>query len=225
MNKYVQIIGKWAACLSIVFAIGYSIPQILSALKIITYPSDQFWLFLPSLFLASTFLITMVCLHYAVGSDNKIWTGLGIAFALIYTTLVSLVYFAILAVILPLITKGKTNEIHVLYFPGRSFLMAVDCLGYAFMCLSTFFIAFAFKNNAQYKWLYISLLANGLLMPFIILAFFFPIFLSIGALWIITVPMAMIKVARFFTKLNSNTSEKTLHKETDFLPMHAIDSE
>lgn len=142
-------IGIWSAGMSAIFAIGYCIPQILSTAKILPYPHDLFWLFLPSLFLASAFVVSMICLHYSTEENLKIWTALGCAFALMYAPLVSMVYFSQLTVVIPALLKGELNATHVLYFPGRTFLMSVDCLGYFFMSLSTFFAAFAFKGNSN----------------------------------------------------------------------------
>lgn len=198
-NSSIYKIGFWSAALSAAFALAYSVAQILSTSKILPYPHDMFWLFLPSLFLASVFVTTMVCLHYSVEENLKIWTALGIAFALMYAPLVSIVYFSQLTVVIPALLRGEINETHVLSFPGRTFLMAVDCLGYFFMSLATFFAAFAFKNNHETKWLYRGLLWNGLLMPVLVLAFFYPVFYYVGAIWIITFPLAMINATKYFS--------------------------
>jgi hypothetical protein len=198
-NNNVKNIGFWSAVLSVFFAIGYCIAQLLSTSKILPYPHDMFWLFLPSLFLASTFVVAMVCLHYSVEANQKIWTALGVAFALLYAPLVSIVYFTQLTVVLPALLRGELNETHVLYFPGRSFLMAVDCLGYFFMSVSTLFAAFAFRKNSKSKWLYRSLLWNGILMPVLMLAFFYPVFYYVGAVWMFTFPLSMVNAAKYFT--------------------------
>ena len=188
-------IGFWSAVLSVFFGLCYSVPQILSALKIIPHPQDLFWLFLPSLFLAPAFLIAMICLNFSVVSGLKIWTAIGRDFAVIYCTLVTLVYFSQLTVVLPQEYKGALDEKYLLLFEPKTFLTAVDCLGYFFMSLSTFFAAFAFRKN---KWLYYGLLWNGALMPVLVLAFFYPVFYYAGAVWMITFPLAMINAAKFF---------------------------
>ncbi|CAN5357166.1 hypothetical protein BH09BAC6_BH09BAC6_03660 [soil metagenome] len=189
-------IGFWSAILSLIFAIGYSIPQLLSTFGAIPHPQDLFWLFLPSLFLAPAFLVTMICLHYRAPEGLKIWTAIGWSFAALYAIAVSSVYFTQLTVVLPAQTAGKIDENHILIFGPKTFLMAIDCLGYFFMSLSTFFAAYAFPR--VHKWLYRGLLWNGLLIPVLILAFFFPWFYYIGALWMITFPLAMINAARLF---------------------------
>ena len=204
-------VGFATAVLSLIFAVGYSIPQILSAAQIIPHPQDLFWLFLPSLFLAPSFLIAIVCLHYVASASLKIWTNIGVAFAVIYCADVTMVYFTQLAVILPSQLKGQLDKKNILLFDKATFLMAVDCLGYFFMSLSTFFCAFAFRKTT---WLYRGLLWNGALMPVFVLAFFYPAFYYIGALWMITFPFAMINAAGFFVNDSRSKMKFRLEYET-----------
>jgi hypothetical protein len=65
------------------------------------------------------------------------------------------------------------------------------------MSLSTLFAAFAFKNS-RHTWLFNGLFWNGALLPVLILAFFYPFFYYIGAIWMFTFPIAMIHTARLF---------------------------
>src|SRR4051794_33254184 len=97
----VKRIGKPAALLSAVFAIIYSVFQLLAAFKIIEHPHELFWLFLPSLILAFTFLITVICLHFLVNEENKIFAAIASAFAILYCAFGTIVYFTQLAVVIP----------------------------------------------------------------------------------------------------------------------------
>ncbi|PWT77599.1 MAG: hypothetical protein C5B59_03770 [Bacteroidetes bacterium] len=194
----VHRVGQWSAMLSFIFALAYSVPQIFSELKWIPHPQDLFWLFAPSLLLAPAFMVTMICLHYGANEDEKIWTAIGVAFAILYCADVTLVYFSQLSVVLPRLIRSEINEDYVLAFRAKTFLMAIDCLGYFFMSFSTFFAAFAFIQSD--KWLFRSLLFNGLLMPILVLAFFFPVLYYVGAIWMITFPLAMIQAWRLFRK-------------------------
>jgi len=197
MNN-IKRIGAWSSLLSLLFALGYCIPQILSEAKLLPHPQDLFWLFLPSLFLAPVFLVTMICLDFSADKTQKIWTTIGWAFAAVYCVMATFVYFTQLTVVVPQQLKGEIDEKHVLIFDRQTFLMAIDCLGYFFMSLSTFFAAFAFKEKN--KWLYRGLLWNGALMPVLVLAFFYPVFYYVGALWMISFPLAMINATRFFSR-------------------------
>lgn len=191
----IKALGYWSAILSVIFALGYSVAQLLSTFKIIPHPQDLFWLFLPSLFLAPAFLLTMISLHYSISGSLKIWTAAGCAFAILYTICASIVYFTQLTVVLPKELKGQVDANYVLIFETKTFLMAVDCIGYFFMSLSTLFAAFAVRKH---KWMYRGLLWNGLLLPILILAFFYPAFYYAGAVWMLTFPLAMINTAKFF---------------------------
>lgn len=196
MKSPVNIIGYASAVLSFNFAIGYCIAQLLSTFSVLPHPHDLFWLFLPSLFLAPAYLVTTVCLHFITGHSLKVWTAIGISFAIVYCAFAALVYFTQLTVVVPDLLNGKIDESHVLAFKSRSFLMAVDCLGYFFMSLSSFFIAFAFQ--ATHKAFYWWMLANGLLIFILIPAFFNPFFYYIGAAWMITFPAAMLSAMKIF---------------------------
>jgi len=191
-------IGYWFSILSACFGFAYSIPQIFSTLKILPHPQDLVWLFVPSFFLAPCFLMAMICLHYVIGPELRVWTAISVAFAVIYAAFVTMVYFSQLTVVIPDLLAGRIDETHVLSFHSKSFLMAVDCLGYFFMSLSTLFAAGAFLGNKENKWLYRGLLYNGLLLPILILAFFYPVFYYAGALWMITFPLAMLNAAGLF---------------------------
>ncbi|MFL5789122.1 MAG: hypothetical protein ACJ748_13765 [Flavisolibacter sp.] len=209
-------IGKPAAVLAAVFALTYSVFAILSLLKLMPHPYELFWQFLPSLLLAFAFVITIVCLHYTVSEENKIYTALATAFAVVYCSCVSIVYFTQIAVVIPQLLQNKINDNHLLAFTDKSFMVAVDCIGYGVMCLSSFFAAFAFKQHYKSRWLYRSLLFSGFLTPFTIGAFFIPAFLAAGALWIIAMPMALINSAKWFRsneKQPCNTSKQNLKTE------------
>lgn len=205
-------IGRPAAVLAAVFALTYSVFAILSLLKLVPHPYELFWQFLPSLLLAFAFVTTVVCLHYTVAREESIYTALASAFAVVYCTCVTIVYFTQLAVVIPRFLQHKINDNHLLAFTDNSFMVAVDCIGYGVMCLSTFFAAFAFKKNSESRWFYRSLLFSGFLTPFTIAAFFIPALLAIGALWMVAMPMALINAAKWFSsnikQYNHNTSKQ-----------------
>lgn len=205
-------VGKSAAILSSLFAIVYSAFALLSLFKLIPPPYDLLWQFLPSLLLAFAFVTTMVCLHYSVAEEHKIYTAIAAAFAILYAACVTIVYFTQLAVVVPALLQHKIDDKHLLAFSDGSFMVAVDCIGYALMSMATLFAAFAFKDDRQNKWLYRSLLCNGLLTPFVIAAFFIPAFLAIGALWIITLPVSMINTAKLFSRKVQKPQRPTKHE-------------
>ncbi|BAU53408.1 hypothetical protein [Mucilaginibacter gotjawali] len=195
-------LGFWSAILSLIFAMGYAVAQLLSWLNILQHPHELFWLFLPSLFLAPAFMVLIACLHYAANGHEKIWTAIAISFGVIYCAFATMNYFTQLTVIVPALIRREINETYPLAFKHGSFMFAIDCLGYFFMSLSSLFAAFAFRK--KYKNLYTWMLINGLLILIFIAAYFNPFFYFIGSVWIVTFSLSMIYAARLFHN-NSQT--------------------
>lgn len=189
-------IGYWSSMASLIFGLGYAAAQLLSWLQVIVYPHDLFWLFLPSLFLAPCFLIAMVCLHYKAREEHRIWTAIGIAFAIIYCTMATLTYFTQLGAVVPSLISGKITDEYAFIFKPRSFTMSIDCLGYFFMSLSTLFTGVAYRST--HKKLYRWFLFNGLLILILVPAYFNPFLYYIGSVWILTFSLSMIYSARVF---------------------------
>lgn len=192
MNISIKI-RKWAAILALTFALFYSIFQVLSLMHLIAKPYDLVAMFIPSLLLAPAFVVVIVSMQYSHSNESKIFGLSAAGFAFIYCILASGVYFTQLTSVIPLQLHNEKVD-QLLLFEGTNIMVAIDCLAYAFMSLSSLFIAFSFTNH---KRLFLSFFAHGLLLPFIIASFFYPALLAIGALWMITFPWAMIEVIRY----------------------------
>lgn len=191
-----KYIGIRAAQLSLLFSVCYSLLQIASLLLWIKQPYNLVGMFIPSLLLAPSFLTVMASLHLLASEDRKIYSMAGLSFALLYAAIVTLVYFTQLASVIPMQLRKEIIG-NQLLFEGTSFMVAADCIGYGFMSLATLFTAFAYKGPGYPMWLHRGLLLHGLLAPFVIASFFFPFLLAVGALWMITFPVAMIQVIRW----------------------------
>lgn len=194
MTSAVYRLGNPAAILTAVFAIIYSVFQLVAAFSIIKHPYELTWLFIPSIFLAFCYVITIVCLHYTIPVNRKVYTAIASLFAAVYCTLVSLVYFTQLTVFVPALMNGVIDDTNTFAFTGKSFMVSADALGYTVLDLSALFIAFAFYkiDKKLFTWFFL----NGLLAPVVVLAFYSEIFLYLGALWMITFPVAMLLAAK-----------------------------
>jgi len=192
-------LGRCSAIMSAIFALSYCTAQILAWLNILPHPFELFWIFLPSLFLAPAYLLTVICLYYTSPVERRFWNAIAIAFGVIYCSFATLNYFTQLTVVVPAQLHGKIDESYVLIFKQGSFLFAVDCLGYFFMSFSSLTAALAFRGTDRllYRWL----LLNGLLVIVFIAAYFNPFFYYIGSPWLLTFTLAMTYAARRFGRL------------------------
>lgn len=154
----------------------------------------------PSLLLGSAFLILMAALHQATAPELRVWSQVALAFATVYATLISLVYFTQLTFVGPRLAAGDGAGIEpFLFIPYRSFLFAVDLLGYSMMSLATLFAAFALPEPRARAARY-AMIANGLIAPFLAFQMYWPSLIWGGALWALTFPTAMIALARLMRR-------------------------
>lgn len=200
MENIVAKIGRWSAALSAIFGMAYILPQIAVAMGMIPSPWDLISLFVPSLFLASAFLVLMVSVCNYATQDRKVWGQIGAAFAVAYAVLVSFVYFVELTVVIPKFIQGRGDEVALLLFDPGSFMQAVDGLGYGFMSLSALFAAQVFDGAGLIRWTRWALRAHGLLAPAILLSVMYPALIAIGVLWIITFPVSAILLYKVFSR-------------------------
>jgi hypothetical protein len=150
----------------------------------------------PSLLLGPAFLILMAALHQIAPTERRAFSQAALGFATVYATLVSMVYFTQLTLVAPRMIAHDVAGIEpFLFVPYRTFLFAVDLLGYSMMSLATLFSAFALPAGPKAHRTRAAMIANGLILPFLALQMYWPVLIWGGALWGITFPAAMVLLA------------------------------
>src|SRR6185503_11228873 len=120
--------------------------------------------------LGSAFLLVAVSIHQLSPPERRVWSQAALAFATVYTVLISINYFVQLTWVAPRLARGQTAGIEAFLFtPFDSFLYAVDILGYSFMSVATLFAARVFRGDGIERTVRLFLTANGLVLPFIAL--------------------------------------------------------
>ncbi|MBP7052903.1 MAG: hypothetical protein KBE65_18005 [Phycisphaerae bacterium] len=212
-----KAVGFWSAVLATVFSVTYVVAQIAEWMGWMgsgggadnaSTPFGLVILLTPSLFLGSAFLVLVVSIHYVTSADRKVFSHAAVAFATVYAVLISINYYVQLAWVMPRLAAGRTEGIEqFLFTPFDSFLYAVDILGYSFMSVATLFAARVFTGRGIERVVRASLVANGLLLPFIALQMYVHWLIWIAALWAVTFPASTWSLAILFRRLP--TSEKT----------------
>jgi hypothetical protein len=153
----------------------------------------------PSLLLGASFLLLLVALHQHVAAERRVWSHAAIAFGTIYTALISINYFVQLAWVMPRLAAGRVPGMEpFLFVPFDSFLYAVDILGYGFMSMATICAAAALTGPGIERIARRFLIANGLLLPFLLFQMYAHWMIWIAALWAVTFPGATWSLARLF---------------------------
>ncbi len=118
-----------------------------------------------------------------------------------YATLNTSVYFLQMTVLYPLTLAGAANRVSFLLFsPSPSFTYGLDALGYSLMSLAMLFASPVFVGAGLARRVRWALIANGVLFPAGLLHQNFPVALDVGALWVITFPVATALLVLFFKR-------------------------
>jgi hypothetical protein len=173
----VNRLGFWSAVLTAViaavqFAVGILTPArsgpFASTENIIHYPytnvasfipMDYLWLY-PGFLLAPTFVVLLVCIHHYAADDNKIFSQIGLSFALIYAAVITADYFIQWTVAVPSISSGETEgfSLFTQYNPHGIFI-ALESLGYLMMSAALLFAAPVFARGRlerAIRWLFVT---------------------------------------------------------------------
>jgi hypothetical protein len=151
--------------------------------------------------LTSSFLVVMACIHSYASNERKIFSLIGLSFAIIYATLISANYFIQL-------TYVRQSAFDASMFDmtnPQSMMWVIEVLGYFFMGLSTLFAAPVFesgKTESLIKWLFAANGVLGILTP-VAYAMNWPIQILLGGLivWDIVMPLATASIAYLFWRL------------------------
>ena len=209
--------GFWSAVLATIFSLIYVLGQLAEWLgwlgskggpESLSTPLGIVVLLTPSLFLGSAFLVMVISVDRGAPPGRKIFSRSAVAFATIYTALISINYYVQLTWVGPRLAAGRTEGLEPFVFiPFDSFLYAVDILGYSFMSMATLFLAFVFVGKGLERTARWFLLANGLLLPFIALQMYWHWMIWVASLWAITFPGSSWFLAVIFKRAITSPPE------------------
>jgi hypothetical protein len=210
LSASTRAVGFWSAVLATLFSITYDVAQIAEWLGLLGSQGGPessstslglFVLLTPSLLLGPSFLLLMVSIHDLSPPSRRVWSRAAIAFAIVYTVLISINYYVQLAWVAPRLVQGQTQGIEpFLFVPFDSFLYSVDILGYSFMSLATLFAARVFPGRGLNRIVRSFLTANGLLLPFLLFQMYVHWLIWIAALWAVTFPGSTWSLAILFRR-------------------------
>jgi hypothetical protein len=111
------------------------------------FPRDYYWMF-PAITLTFSYLIMMICIHHFTSNEKKIYSLIGISFAIMSTLILSVDYFVQVSFIQPSLLAGETEGIAVLsqYNPHGVFIILEE-LGFITMNVSFFCLVPVLSNS------------------------------------------------------------------------------
>jgi len=124
------------------------------------FPRDYYWMY-SAIVLSLAYYVLMVAIHYFAPSDKKIFSHIGLSFALISTATFVTDYFLQVSVIQPSLLQGETDGIALLsQFNAHGVFIVLEEIGFFMMSLSFLFMAPVFagktKTDKAIRWLFIA---------------------------------------------------------------------
>ena len=110
-------------------------------------PGDYLWL-VPGILLAPIFVVLMACIHAYAPEPNKVYSRIGLSFAVVYAAVISVDYFLQFTVVVPSLQAGETDGLSLLtqYDPHGIFI-ALESLGYMMLTIALLFAAPVFAGG------------------------------------------------------------------------------
>ena len=188
-NKYAYQLGFWSAVTATILV---TVAGVTATASIQPFATIIGFLLTPS------FLVAMACIHCYAPDEKKVFSLVGLSFAIIYATLISVNYFIQLTFI-----NQSTFDASVFDMTkSQSMMWVIEVLGYFFMGLSTLFAAVVFGSNKVerlIKWLFVANGILGILTP-IGYGLNWPLQILLGGLivWDIVMPISTALLAYLF---------------------------
>lgn len=112
-------------------------------------PRDYLWMY-PALLLVTLFVVLAVCIHDAAEPSRRLFSGAGVAFAVIAASAVVIDYGIQLAVLQPSMVNGQTDGLALFsqYNPHGIFI-ALEDIGYLTMGLAFLLLAPAIPRRSR----------------------------------------------------------------------------
>ncbi|HEX8992138.1 MAG TPA: hypothetical protein VF784_10725 [Anaerolineales bacterium] len=124
------------------------------------FPRDYYWMY-AAIMLTLAYYVLMACIHHFAPHDKKIFSSVGLSFALLSTAVLVVDYFLQVSVIQPSLAQGENAGIALLtQFNGHGVFIALEEIAYLMMSLSLLFMAVVFSGKTKLekalRWLFIS---------------------------------------------------------------------
>ena len=226
--RSVSRVGFWSAVLATLFGIGYGLAVIVMIIAsaststataapgwqgveayIASFQPIQMLPLIPSLLLAPTFVVLMVCVHSYAPNAKKIWSQMGLAFAIVYATMACVNYIVQLTVVRLSILNRETDGLAMFVMGNPHSIFWALMSDYVFMNLAMLFAAPVFEGGKLERWIRWLFLANGASAVITIFGIVVdsPMIFLLGSLvpWCIIFSLATALVAVPFKRIDATT--------------------
>lgn len=166
-NNNSKIVGRYSSVLVSTTVGLFALFLLLSLMGIHTIYAS----FVAIMAMGIGFAAVQASIYLLSENDKKIYSLLGLVFAIMFSTFISIAYYLQLAVVKNNSLNLSLDTLRLITYSSGSLSFALDMLGFTFLCLSVFMLIPIYSSSRD-KLLRVFLWINGLLaLP----TFMFPI--------------------------------------------------
>lgn len=167
-------LGFWSAILASAFTIFFiliavgtimvSPPIAWSGIKSYTenFNSLEMANYIPAFLLAPSVVVLTACIHSVTPDKKKVFSMIGLAFAIVYAAIIPTNYYLQLFVVHLNIKASSLDGLALLAQPNlHSVFFALETLGYAFLSLATLFVSQVFTQGKLEIWIRRMFIVSG----------------------------------------------------------------
>jgi hypothetical protein len=170
---------------------------------------------IPAFILPPVILILMVSIHRTAEGEKRIWSLLGVVFAITYVAVVTTFYYIQMTIIPFHLANGTTENLSLWLFAyhyPHNIFGAVEGVGYGFLAMSVIFAAQVFRNGKLQQWVRWTFfgLGIGVFALFINPLFTLPTLLGVimGLAGLVLGLLAPVLLAILFSQRHSNLTNQ-----------------
>jgi hypothetical protein len=128
------------------------------------FPRDYYWMYI-AILLSLVYFVLMTVIHHAAREERKVFSHIGLSFALVSTAVLVSDYFLQVSVVPPSLANSETDGIAMLsQFNAHGVFIVLEEIGFTMMSVSALFMAPAIVGKTKVdKWIRWIFIGNFLL--------------------------------------------------------------
>jgi hypothetical protein len=131
-----------------------------------SFKSIQMLNLVPALPLGWAFIVMMVSLHFWAPEEKKIWSMIGLAFAIVYAVMANINYLIQLVAVRPNLLSGELEGLGLFAGDNPHSVFWALANAYAIQSMALFFAAWVLDGGKLERWIRRLFVAVGVTVPF-----------------------------------------------------------
>ena len=156
----------------------------------------------PSLLLPIAFVLLLVCVHYVVAEERRVWTLTALSVGIVYAAMASINYTIQVAAVQKSLGAGQTAGLSMFVADNPHSMFAALANAYVYMAISMVFLAFAFEGSRlqrAIRWLLLAQIVTAVgQVAWSMFGLSTSVFIVTSLVWVVGAPAAFVLLAFFF---------------------------